>query len=75
MGLGRQIVSCLLDRAYRQGLKRVFVLTTHTQDWFELLGFRESSFDTLPVEKRKGYDRSRKSKVYALAVPPGGFTD
>ncbi|GHT96954.1 amino-acid acetyltransferase [Spirochaetia bacterium] len=66
MGLGRKIVRCLIDRAVKQGLRRVFVLTTRTHDWFEFLGFSESSVDSLPVERRKQYDRDRKSKVFAL---------
>jgi amino-acid N-acetyltransferase len=66
MGLGRRIVRCLIDRAEKQGLRRVFVLTTRTQDWFESLGFREDSTESLPERKRKSYDRDRKSKVFAL---------
>jgi amino-acid N-acetyltransferase len=73
MGLGRQIVSFLLDRAHRQGLTRVFVLTTATHDWFEFLGFTESTVESLPERKRKLYDRNRKSKVFALDIPPEGF--
>ncbi|GHT89049.1 amino-acid acetyltransferase [Spirochaetia bacterium] len=66
MGLGRRIVRCLIDRAAKQGLRRVFILTTRTQDWFELLGFKECPPDSLPEQKRRAYDRERKSKVYAL---------
>jgi amino-acid N-acetyltransferase len=66
MGLGRRIVRCLIDRAEKQGLSRVFVLTTQTQDWFESLGFREDSVKNLPERKQKNYDRSRKSKVFVL---------
>jgi amino-acid N-acetyltransferase len=66
MGLGRRIVRCLIDRAKKQGLRRVFVLTTQTQDWFEFLGFREDSVESLPGRKRESYDRGRKSKVFAL---------
>jgi amino-acid N-acetyltransferase len=66
MGLGRRIVRYLIDRAERQGLSRVFVLTTQTQDWFEFLGFREDPVENLPELKRKNYDRTRKSKVFVL---------
>jgi amino-acid N-acetyltransferase len=68
MGLGRRVVRCLIDRAGKQGLRRVFVLTTRTQDWFELLGFRECPLDSLPERKRRGYDRDRGSKAYALEL-------
>jgi amino-acid N-acetyltransferase len=68
MGLGRRIVHYLIDRAVKLGLRRVFVLTTGTHDWFESLGFRESPVESLPQEKRKRYDRTRKSKVFALEI-------
>jgi amino-acid N-acetyltransferase len=44
------------------------VLTTKTQDWFESLGFKERDPSTLPEERKKSYDRSRKSKVFALPM-------
>ncbi|MDR1596612.1 MAG: amino-acid N-acetyltransferase [Treponema sp.] len=68
MGLGRRIVRSLIDRAKKQGLRRVFILTTRTQDWFELLGFKECPLDSLPKRKQENYDRERKSKAYALEL-------
>jgi amino-acid N-acetyltransferase len=68
MGLGRRIVGYLIGRAKKAGLSRVFVLTTHTQDWFELLGFRESTVESLPEKRRKMYDQIRKSKIFALEL-------
>ncbi|MDR1637041.1 MAG: amino-acid N-acetyltransferase [Treponema sp.] len=66
MGLGRRVVGCLVDKARKKGFRRVFVLTTHTQDWFESLGFREAAVDSLPERRRKVYDRERRSKIFAL---------
>ncbi|MDR0623037.1 MAG: amino-acid N-acetyltransferase [Treponema sp.] len=66
MGLGRRIVGYLIGRAKKTGLSRVFVLTAHTQDWFEFLGFRECPVESLPEKRRKIYDQIRKSKVFAL---------
>jgi amino-acid N-acetyltransferase len=66
MGLGRRIVGYLIDKAKKKDLHRVFVLTTHTQDWFEFLGFREVPVESLPEKRQKVYDRSRRSKVFAL---------
>jgi amino-acid N-acetyltransferase len=68
MGLGRRIIRYLIDRAIKQGFRRVFVLTTHTQDWFEFLGFRECTVESLPERKRRNYDRKRKSKIFALEI-------
>jgi amino-acid N-acetyltransferase len=68
MGLGRRIVRFLIDRAKKQGLRRVFVLTTRTHDWFESLGFTECSVESLPPLRRENYDRRRNSKVFALEL-------
>ncbi|MDR0321983.1 MAG: amino-acid N-acetyltransferase [Treponema sp.] len=68
LGLGRRIVGYLIEKARKSKMRRVFVLTTQSQDWFESLGFREASVDSLPEQKRKVYDRSRKSKVFALDI-------
>ena len=68
LGLGRRVVSFFIDRAQKSGLRRVFVLTTRTHDWFEALGFRESTVETLPAKKRETYDTSRNSKVFALEL-------
>ena len=68
MGLGRRIVRYLIDRAKKQGFKRVFVLTTRTQDWFESLGFCETTPETLPEKKRRQYDQNRNSKVFSLDI-------
>lgn len=70
MGLGRRIVKFLIERARKEGFRRVFVLTTRTHDWFEFLGFKEAPTESLP--ERKNYDRSRNSKVFALTLSQGG---
>jgi amino-acid N-acetyltransferase len=66
LGLGRRIIRYLADRAGKRGFKRVFVLTTRAHDYFELLGFKEASVESLPERKRRVYDERRKSKVFAL---------
>ncbi|MCL2600324.1 MAG: amino-acid N-acetyltransferase [Treponema sp.] len=66
MNLGRRIVGCLIEKARRKNMDRVFVLTTCTQDWFESLGFSEAPVASLPELKRKAYDLERRSKVFAL---------
>ena len=68
MGLGRRIVSYLIEKARRQGLKRVFALTIRTHDWFESLGFRETSLESLPEKKRMSYNHERKSMIFALEL-------
>ena len=68
MNLGRKIVGCLIEKARKQNMVRVFVLTTCTHDWFESLGFSEIPVDSLPERKRQSYDMERKSKVFALEL-------
>jgi amino-acid N-acetyltransferase len=68
LGLGRRIVGFLVERGRKSQMRRVFALTTQSQDWFESLGFEEVPVETLPEQKRKVYDKSRKSKVFALEL-------
>jgi amino-acid N-acetyltransferase len=68
LGLGKNIVGYLVEKAKKKKMRRVFVLTTQSQDWFESLGFKESTVDSLPEQKRKVYDQNRKSKVFALEL-------
>jgi amino-acid N-acetyltransferase len=68
LGLGRKIVGFLIEKGRKSNMRRVFVLTTQSQDWFESLGFKEAPVDTLPERKRKVYDQVRKSKVFALEL-------
>ena len=68
MNLGRRIVDCLIEKARRQDMRRVFALTTCTHDWFESLGFSEVSLDSLPERRRHVYNHERKSKVFALEL-------
>jgi amino-acid N-acetyltransferase len=69
-GLGSRIVNYLIDKAKKQGCKRVFALTTQTNDWFEAMGFREAPLQSLPGGKLAIYDHERKSKVFAMDLPP-----
>jgi amino-acid N-acetyltransferase len=68
VGRGRKIVGFFIEKARKSRMNRVFVLTTQSQDWFESLGFKETSVETLPNKKRKAYDQSRNSKVFALEL-------
>ena len=68
LGIGRRIVNYFIERAAKTGMKRIFVLTTRTHDWFESLGFREATPESLPEMKRRVYDKKRNSKVFALQI-------
>jgi len=45
-------------------LEQVFVLTTHTADWFRERGFVPANLDILPGIRRDLYNYQRKSKVF-----------
>lgn len=61
---GQRLLRALEEEARRQGLDRVFVLTTQTAHWFLEQGFAESSRDALPGHKQSLYNLQRNSKVF-----------
>ncbi len=63
MGIGQKIVTYLLEKAKKQGIAQVFLLTTRTSDWFEKLGFRTGQISDLPEEKRNHYNTARNSRI------------
>jgi len=69
-GIGRKLVTYLLDLAKQKGFKAVFILTTQSSDYFEQLGFRLAKFEDLPPEKQQVYNTNRNSKV--LVYPFNG---
>lgn len=67
-GVGRRIVSFLLERARRAGARQAFLLTTQTSDFFMRLGFKETGREALPPEKQTGYNTDRNSRVLVRAL-------
>jgi len=68
-GIGKRIVSYLMEKAYAMKLKQVFLLTTQTSDWFSQLGFVQGEISDLPKEKQKTYNYDRNSLVYFYKFP------
>ncbi|MDR2728281.1 MAG: amino-acid N-acetyltransferase [Chitinispirillales bacterium] len=62
-GIGRKMMSYLIEKATKMRLDSVFVLTTQTADWFQQLGFVISTVDELPAQKRENYNKSRNSLI------------
>jgi len=50
-------------QARKQGLKRLFSLTTHTPHWFVERGFAQGKIEDLPVQRQKMYNYQRNSLV------------
>jgi len=63
LGIGRRMVSYLIERATAKKLKAVFVLTTQTSDWFSQVGFSEGKISDLPPDRQKNYNRKRKPMI------------
>jgi amino-acid N-acetyltransferase len=61
---GQRLLKTLEQEASRQGLERLFVLTTQTAHWFIEQGFVEASQDELPGQKQSLYNLQRNSKVF-----------
>ncbi|MSQ60205.1 MAG: amino-acid N-acetyltransferase [Betaproteobacteria bacterium] len=64
-GAGERLLRHVEDLAKKQGLRRLFVLTTKTAHWFAERGFSESAVAELPPEKKSLYNLQRRSKVLA----------
>lgn len=62
-GRGDQLLASLEREAKRQGLERLFVLTTHALHWFIERGFEKAKLDDLPVKRKELYNIQRNSKV------------
>jgi amino-acid N-acetyltransferase len=67
-GRGDNLLAAVERRAQDNGIRRLFVLTTHTAHWFRERGFAPASVDELPVKRRSLYNYQRKSKVFIKAL-------
>lgn len=63
-GLGDQLLKRIEQRARKQRMERLFVLTTRTAHWFRERGFAEIGPDALPRQKRELYNYQRRSKIF-----------
>ena len=56
------------QKARKQGLASLFVLTTRAAHWFRERGFEPAEVDDLPLEKQRLYNWQRRSKVFIKAL-------
>ena len=63
-GKGDSLLQYMVKMAKKQGVERLFVLTTHTAHWFQERGFEPADISQLPVEKQGMYNYKRNSKVF-----------
>lgn len=69
LGIGKKMISYLIDKAIALHLKAVFVLTTQTSDWFVQLGFVEATIADLPAHKQEHYNYKRNSLILRYKLP------
>ena len=63
-GEGDKLLRHAEARARAQGVERLFVLTTRTSHWFIKRGFKQTTLDVLPDDKRHQYNRARNSLIF-----------
>jgi amino-acid N-acetyltransferase len=62
-GQGERLLAFIERRALDRGMERLFVLTTHTEHWFQEHGYESSQPEALPCERQSSYNAARASKV------------
>lgn len=68
-GRGDRLLQHCEEEARRQGIKTLFVLTTHTAHWFIERGFVERDIEALPQQRQQLYNFQRRSKVFVKPLP------
>lgn len=63
-GRGEWLLAQVEMVARRQGLSRLFVLTTRTAHWFRERGFTPADVNTLPRRRQELYNWQRQSKIF-----------
>lgn len=63
-GRGDILLRFIEQKASKQSLQRLFVLTTHTAHWFQERGFEPAETADLPVQRQRLYNWQRRSKVF-----------
>ena len=62
-GDGERLLRRIEMRAKREGMTKLFVLTTRTEHWFLKRGFVRATVEDLPEERKQIYNWNRKSMV------------
>ncbi|EHD22880.1 amino-acid N-acetyltransferase [Brenneria nigrifluens] len=63
---GDMLLQKIAAQARQQGLKKLFVLTTHSIHWFQERGFLLAEVEVLPKKKQELYNYRRRSKILVL---------
>jgi len=68
LGAGEELLKWVEEKARRQRVKRLFVLTTRAAHWFIEHGFVEADVSSLPKQKQALYNYQRRSKVLIKSI-------
>ncbi|XP_047069500.1 probable amino-acid acetyltransferase NAGS2, chloroplastic [Lolium rigidum] len=69
-GLGDKLLDYVEKEALSRGLRKLFLLTTRTADWFVRRGFSACLIESIPEQRRKRINLSRGSKYYIKELQP-----
>ncbi|MFO7953587.1 MAG: amino-acid N-acetyltransferase [Thioalkalivibrio sp.] len=67
-GRGDRLLQAMEQQAREQGIRRVFVLTTRTAQWFQERGYTPGQVDDLPASRQTRYNQARNSRVFTRSL-------
>jgi len=65
---GGRLLEFVEKKARQQGIKQLFVLTTHTPHWFRERGYQTAEIKALPIARQAMYNYQRNSKVFIKSL-------
>lgn len=71
-GRGDSLLRHVEYQARQRGIRRLFLLSTRTGQWFEERGFVEVGIDQLPQRKQELYNYERRSKIFVKELGAAG---
>ncbi len=74
-GRGDRLLTAMEGLARERGIRRVFVLTTRTAQWFQERGYTPGQVEDLPETRRRDYNRARNSRVYTRSLGADAVPD
>lgn len=72
-GRGDSLLRHVEYQARQRGIRRLFLLSTRTGQWFEERGFRETTIQELPQRKQELYNYERRSKIFVKDLAPAAL--
>ena len=69
-GRGDSLLRHVEYQARQRGIRRLFLLSTRTGQWFEERGFVETTVAELPQRKQELYNFERRSKIFVKNLAP-----